>query len=356
MGLRFRKSINLGKGVRINFSKSGVGWSVGTKGARFTKKATGGYRTTASIVGTGISYTEDFGGKGRKTKTADYSSTRDVATKPRVNYYDETQDLTNPVKSVIGIALLLSLWMLCFIPMIIGFYNLSYFCQDLNKFRKNNAPKCDKHIQFCILNENTTHNIRVIVLSLCFWFLVLPLLSAIKKLKILHEEFLILKEKEDEALLGLQRILVINSGDQLLFSRQRLHRMAHDFVSNNMRIIKDSQAIVENTKDMETFFMRLNLILEKYKEITLLEPYIYFYGNSPYEAYKNAIVECEKQTMHFIYQYIANLIEKAEMLKTEKGKFSRYQKAYDAFRSHYDTISHENQERIETAFSKLLIL
>lgn len=62
MGLRFRKSSKAGP-FRVNFSKSGVGYSVGGKGFRFTKKANGGYRTTASIPGTGLSYTKDSSGK-----------------------------------------------------------------------------------------------------------------------------------------------------------------------------------------------------------------------------------------------------------------------------------------------------
>lgn len=56
MGFRFRKSVNLGGGLRANFSKSGAGFSWGTKGFRVTKKAGGGTRTTFSIPGTGISY------------------------------------------------------------------------------------------------------------------------------------------------------------------------------------------------------------------------------------------------------------------------------------------------------------
>lgn len=56
MGFRFRKSVNLGSGFRLNFSKSGAGFSWGTKGFRFTKKAGGGTRTTFSIPGTGISH------------------------------------------------------------------------------------------------------------------------------------------------------------------------------------------------------------------------------------------------------------------------------------------------------------
>lgn len=57
MGFNFRKSIKVGKNVRINLSKSGIGWSVGTKGARYTKSANGSTRTTLSLPGTGLSYT-----------------------------------------------------------------------------------------------------------------------------------------------------------------------------------------------------------------------------------------------------------------------------------------------------------
>lgn len=59
VGFRFRKSIKAGP-FRVNLSKSGVGYSVGTKGFRYTKKAGGGTRTTASIPGTGISYVQEY--------------------------------------------------------------------------------------------------------------------------------------------------------------------------------------------------------------------------------------------------------------------------------------------------------
>ena len=59
MGLRYRKSINLGGGFRINLSKSGIGYSWGVKGYRVTKTAKGTKRTTASIPGTGISYVHE---------------------------------------------------------------------------------------------------------------------------------------------------------------------------------------------------------------------------------------------------------------------------------------------------------
>lgn len=59
MGIRFRKSFSIGP-IRINLSKSGVGFSIGWKGLRLTKKAKGGFRATASLPGTGLSYVKDF--------------------------------------------------------------------------------------------------------------------------------------------------------------------------------------------------------------------------------------------------------------------------------------------------------
>lgn len=54
MGIRFRKSKNFGP-FRVNVSKSGVSYSVGTKGTRITKRADGKIQTTTSIPGTGVS-------------------------------------------------------------------------------------------------------------------------------------------------------------------------------------------------------------------------------------------------------------------------------------------------------------
>ena len=59
MGLRFRKSVKFGP-FRASLSKSGISYSAGVKGMRITHKAGGGYRTTASIPGTGISYSKDL--------------------------------------------------------------------------------------------------------------------------------------------------------------------------------------------------------------------------------------------------------------------------------------------------------
>ncbi|WP_445321761.1 DUF4236 domain-containing protein [Paenibacillus sp. FSL H3-0310] len=58
---RFRKSINLGGGVKLNLGKKGVGISAGVKGARVSAGPSG-KRATVSLPGTGLSYSKKIGG------------------------------------------------------------------------------------------------------------------------------------------------------------------------------------------------------------------------------------------------------------------------------------------------------
>lgn len=67
MGYRFRRSLNLGKHFRINFSKSGIGYSYGFKGYRVSKTAKGTTRRTVTYP-SGISYVEET--KAKKKRSA----------------------------------------------------------------------------------------------------------------------------------------------------------------------------------------------------------------------------------------------------------------------------------------------
>lgn len=75
MGFRFRKSIKLAPGVKINLNKNSVSATVGTKGAHYTVNSKGKKTTTVGIPGTGISYSTSSGGKKtpKKDTVSDYS-------------------------------------------------------------------------------------------------------------------------------------------------------------------------------------------------------------------------------------------------------------------------------------------
>jgi tetratricopeptide (TPR) repeat protein len=61
----FSKPIKLAPGVRMIFSKSGVGYSVGGRGYRVTKTASGRVTRTVGIPGTGLSHTKTVAGRAR---------------------------------------------------------------------------------------------------------------------------------------------------------------------------------------------------------------------------------------------------------------------------------------------------
>ena len=64
MGFRFRKSVKIAPGVRLNIGKKSVGISAGVKGARVSVNSSGRKTTTVGLPGTGLSYskTEKIGG------------------------------------------------------------------------------------------------------------------------------------------------------------------------------------------------------------------------------------------------------------------------------------------------------
>lgn len=74
MGWRFRKSLNLGGGIRLNFNKKSTGISFGTKGARYSVNSNGRKTVSFGIPGTGLYWTESKSGKTKGSKSNNRSS------------------------------------------------------------------------------------------------------------------------------------------------------------------------------------------------------------------------------------------------------------------------------------------
>lgn len=68
MGWRFRRSINILPGVRLNIGKKSMGVSIGGKGMRYSVNTKGQRRVTTSILGTGISYSTSLDNKDDDSK------------------------------------------------------------------------------------------------------------------------------------------------------------------------------------------------------------------------------------------------------------------------------------------------
>lgn len=56
MAYRYRKSIRIAKGVKVNLTKTGVGMTVGGRGAHYSVHSSGRHTASVGIPGTGLSY------------------------------------------------------------------------------------------------------------------------------------------------------------------------------------------------------------------------------------------------------------------------------------------------------------
>ncbi len=61
MRIQFRRALKIFPGVRLHFSKSGIGVSVGPRGAHVGRSATGKYYVSTGIPGTGIYARQNIG-------------------------------------------------------------------------------------------------------------------------------------------------------------------------------------------------------------------------------------------------------------------------------------------------------
>ncbi len=86
MGFRFRKSIKLFPGIKLNFGKKSVGVSIGSKHSGVSVNSKSGVRVRGSIPGTGISYSEKIAGTHRKSTATAPVTAKDFAIQQAQNY------------------------------------------------------------------------------------------------------------------------------------------------------------------------------------------------------------------------------------------------------------------------------
>ena len=84
MGFRFRKSIKIAPGLKLNFGKRGSSISVGGRGGTLTFGSSG-IKATVGIPGTGISYTEKIGGKPKSRQRQHSKSSKSASLPQKIN-------------------------------------------------------------------------------------------------------------------------------------------------------------------------------------------------------------------------------------------------------------------------------
>jgi hypothetical protein len=97
MGVRFRRSVKVAPGVRLNVGKKSASVSFGVKGARHTISTTGRRTTSIGIPGTGLYYTESS-----STRANNYSN-KNINNYDYNSTYEEVEKFNNTIEFLISL-------------------------------------------------------------------------------------------------------------------------------------------------------------------------------------------------------------------------------------------------------------
>lgn len=153
-----------------------------------------------------------------------------------------------------------------------------------------------------------------------------------------------------QRLLNWQKIVMENSPDRLVMSEQQLRQVSIQQAQNDLRIMNDCRSLISSTVKPDVFFGRLNLLVERGEHLQRLEQYISFSGATPTAAL-NEIKQNYQEAIHqFLVRYFSDTFDKAEAMKTEKGKQNKYIKFYESLQQYYCYMDDSNKEYVETKY------
>jgi hypothetical protein len=109
MGLRFRKSIKLGPGLRINLSKSGISTSIGKRGASINMRKNGTY-ANIGVPGTGISFHEKLSGSSAAPRSSRSYSTFEAVSSTDTSICQEKPVTLTPSEWIVGFIGMIIWW------------------------------------------------------------------------------------------------------------------------------------------------------------------------------------------------------------------------------------------------------
>ena len=151
-------------------------------------------------------------------------------------------------------------------------------------------------------------------------------------------------------LLALQKLVVENSPDVLMFSEKELIEMAYFNAEGYLKIIYDSIQLVNDTANPNVFFSRYDLLEENLHTLSLLEPYIKFKSEKPSDKLYEFQTVRQKQIFIFLKRYFDDAKKQANKMKTDKGKFGKYEEFYQNLQPYYELMDSKNIEYAETSY------
>ena len=153
-----------------------------------------------------------------------------------------------------------------------------------------------------------------------------------------------------QRLLEWQNVVMAQRSDRLVMSEQQLRQASVQQAQNDLRIMNDCKNLVSTTVKPDVFFSRLNLMIEKGTHLQQLERYVSFSGASPTAALNEIKQDYQEAVRQFLVRYFSDTFDKAEAMKTEKGKQNKYIKFYESLQEYYCYMNDSNKEYVETKY------
>lgn len=121
-------------------------------------------------------------------------------------------------------------------------------------------------------------------------------------------------------------------------------------------IICDSLAIIDKTKNPDTFFSRLNLIEQKCRHLCELDKQVPFYSInknriSVEDLYNDIVMNYQEAIHEFLVKYFISVLDKVETLKTAKARLRHYENFRLSLEPYYQYMSDENIDYVETKYN-----
>ena len=295
---RFRRSMKIAPGVRINFNKNSVGVSFGGKGAHYTINSSGRRTASVGIPGTGLYYTESTGGGAAKSSG---------------NPVYNNSDSFVPPKSDLEFA---------------------------NKRLKANKRLYIAAIVFCVGFLLTEEYVLGVIFGIAA-----VLLVALERPKLKAA-----KASEETKALGLQELITGQHGTALMFSPRELnmkaYSSAHELTSN----FNEAITTMSKANDPITFFDAYEDARSSLDELVKFEPYIRFDESTPSDLAKAMEDNKDAMFLEFIQEYFKETKKKASDLTTVKGRNGRYQRFYENLKPYFEYMNDECIRFVEDSY------
>lgn len=135
------------------------------------------------------------------------------------------------------------------------------------------------------------------------------------------------KEKTNLKLLKLQNIVYQNDYDKIIFPEQQILDYACNiYIPQITRIIDDSIELVNNSVVLDTFFFRLNLVIEKFNELVVLENLMVINAPLPSEQLNDVLEKYNSVIQDFLERYTEKCIREINKMKTTNDKITKIEK------------------------------